>query len=49
MPIILTTQAEVETWLTRRPRCERPLPNGAPKIIAPSPMAHPRPRPTASE
>ncbi len=38
MPVILTTPAEVETWMTTSPdqvlNMQRPLPNGALKIVA---------------
>ena len=38
MPVILTTPAEVETWMTAAPdealKLQRPLPDGALKIVA---------------
>jgi putative SOS response-associated peptidase YedK len=38
MPVILTTPAEVETWMTAPPnealKLQRPLPDGALKIVA---------------
>jgi putative SOS response-associated peptidase YedK len=38
MPVILTTPAEVEAWMTASPdealRLQRPLPDGALKIVA---------------
>jgi putative SOS response-associated peptidase YedK len=38
MPIILTTEQEIETWMTAptlaAPKLQRPLPNGALHIVA---------------
>lgn len=38
MPVILTTREEVETWMSALPEealgLQRPLPNGAPPIVA---------------
>jgi putative SOS response-associated peptidase YedK len=38
MPMILTTPAEVETWMTTAPdealKLQRPLPDGALRIVA---------------
>jgi putative SOS response-associated peptidase YedK len=38
MPVILTTPAEVETWMTAGPdeslKLQRPLPDGVLKIVA---------------